>query len=78
MNLPVDLLVPVNILEQKIENLRDHINELRDKYNQTSDLKHFILDHISRKICVDFDVSHDVIEKRIKFENLVERLGKVT
>jgi Zn-dependent peptidase ImmA (M78 family) len=66
------LLVPVDILSIKLEKLRPMALDYLKKYDNTD----LLLEAISRKICDDFGVSDQVINKRIKIEGLQDMILK--
>lgn len=60
------LLVPKNALLDKIDHLRPKIRQ----YLKIHDNEDILIDYISRALCGDFDVSAEVIQRRIKQENI--------
>jgi len=62
------LLVPVNILIDKLELLKPKIRQYLEKYED----KDMLIDSISSFLCKDFEVSDEVIQRRIKNENLYD------
>lgn len=62
------LLVPVNILIDKLELLKPKIRQYLEKFED----KDMLIDSISSLLCKDFEVSDEVIQRRIKNENLYD------
>ena len=62
------LLVPYEELTQKIDEAKKMLEDA--KINITAENEELIKDFITRKICYDFDVSSDVIYKRIVKEKI--------
>ncbi len=66
------LLVPRNKLIEALESLREKIEEFKTSY---PDSNNEIIEAIARLICSKFQVSPDVMERRIRKENVWEELN---
>lgn len=64
------LLVPLNELEDLIKKNKRLIDEFYQRYYGTDDVKEFVIEGMSKKICNVFEVSFSVIKYRIYHENL--------
>jgi Zn-dependent peptidase ImmA (M78 family) len=71
------LLVPREVLLSKISSLKSQIEEfVKKKSNNVDDMdKNVMVTGISKKICDDFGVSHEVIKARISRERIFHELG---
>jgi len=65
------LLVPKERLIEEMQNLREKIDKLKSLLD---DEKEALVDAISREICGKFNVSPQVIQKRIRIEKIWEEL----
>lgn len=62
------LLVPKNVLIEKLSSYKPKIKLYLEKFND----RDMLLDYLSNALCKDFEVSGDVLKKRINNENLSE------
>lgn len=64
------LLVPLEELESRIEKYSDLVDSLYERYEGGENIEDLAIEGLSKKICVDFGVSWEVICYRISYEKL--------
>ncbi|MBK5212031.1 MAG: ImmA/IrrE family metallo-endopeptidase [Flavobacteriaceae bacterium] len=64
------LLVPKDVLELKILEMKEAINKFHEKYNGSDESIDLVKEPVAKKICHHFGVSWEVIRNRFRAENL--------
>lgn len=64
------LLVPYDELETRVIKGKPLIKEFHERYDGHDDVKEFVIEGFSKKICNEFEVSYEVIKFRIYHEGL--------